>query len=548
MKLNRLLVILCISVGFQFNSSAQQPIQFQPIDNLEMMIANIFGVQCEGVTVTGVSQFIQSIGRFEHGDVIGLNSGLVMSTGLIMNNNQAYYNQSSYDMGIPGDNDIYQYGIMNGLPAQNYDATYVMFDFVPVITDTVSFEYILASEEYPEYSPSEFTDRFMFLVSENGGNYQNIAFLPGSVSTAVEINTVNPTVNPQYYVNNAVGPASQFFVYDGYTVPFEAKFYAQVGSTYSIKLVIADISDGVYDSALFLNEQESVNEISGTLEVNGSPAIGIVDVFNFVDGNPYLATPVYSETIIDGEYNATNLPTGMYHVRFTPDPLNYPGLAPLYFTDGATWNEAVAIGLPCFLDYADINSETLDVMSGDGSISGNITIDTSYLKSTNAPFPNCAVKLFNVSDEMVAFTSTNTDGNYQFSNVESGNYKVRLDVPYIPQLEDHDIVVDGAQDVLGADFVIELDGIHVEDNLMLSINSPELNQFTVYPNPAKEELTISNSMGTDIDFVFTDLNGKVLFSGKTQNGKYKLDVSNFPSGMYLLNLGNGKIERVSVMK
>ncbi|MBK7130290.1 MAG: choice-of-anchor L domain-containing protein [Crocinitomicaceae bacterium] len=127
------------------------------------------------------------------------------------------------------------------------------FDFIPS-GDSVVFEYIFASEEYPEYSPSSFNDAFGFFISGPGfsgtytGGAVNIALLPSPV-IPVTINNVNPTTNATYYVSNAGGTSTQF---DGYTVTLTAAAQVQCGETYHIKLAIADAGDQAYESAVFL--------------------------------------------------------------------------------------------------------------------------------------------------------------------------------------------------------------------------------------------------------------------------------------------------------
>jgi hypothetical protein len=247
--------LLGITISFNSSLFAQQ-ISFAPVDNLEVLITNVFGIQCEGVTNVQMIGSPLQIGRFENGGALGLSSGLVMSTGLVENSGQPSSTFSSNGLGTPGDTDIEVFGAAAGQFESNYDACAVIFNFQPLANGDISFTYIFASEEYPEFSGSAFTDRFLFLVSENGGPYQNIAFIPGT-TTPVEINTVNQFTNNQYYVDNELGPNAATFVFDGYTVPLTASFTAQLGSTYTIKLVIADVSDGVFDSAIFLDEQKT---------------------------------------------------------------------------------------------------------------------------------------------------------------------------------------------------------------------------------------------------------------------------------------------------
>lgn len=523
-----------------------QTIQFSPIVNLDMMIANIFGVQCDGVSNVQMVAVPQQIGRFENGGAIGLNSGLVLSTGIVSGAQQPSIVFNNTNFGGAADLDIANFGMLAGQVPTNYDACVVEFDFSPTLSDTISFTYVLASEEYPEYANSSFTDRFLFLVAANSGPYSNIAFLPGT-TIPVEINSVNATMNPQYYVDNMSGQNASSFVYDAYTTPFIAQFYAQSGVSYHIKLVIADVSDGAFDSSIFLDEQESFNDINGLLTVNNSPAEGTLEVFNFVN-DTLLAQPVQTIIVTNGTYLADSLQTGMYHVRFTPNPVLYPGVAPLYFTNGTTWSTATAIGLPCFLNNGNINSNTLTAASGSGVIMGNIVIDTTYLKSMSVPFENALVKLLDQSNQVVAFTYSDANGNYQFTAVPTGFYSVKLDVPYIPQVNDHTISLIGNDIIVGADFSILTDGIVAIDNLELGINVETNYTIEMYPNPASDEVVFTNGSNTPLSFELITVSGLVIQTGTIAIGKSSLDIQHLSEGIYFVKFGESELKKLTIKK
>ena len=540
-KLFTLLVVTFLST-----SIFSQTIQFSPISNLDMMIANIFGVQCDGVSNAQMVAVPQQIGRFENGGILGLNSGLVLSTGIITGSQQPSSVFNNTFLGTSGDVDIANFGSLAGQNPTNYDACIVEFDFTPTLSDTISFTYVLASEEYPEYANSSFTDRFLFLVSSNNGPYSNIAFLPGT-TIPVEINSVNATVNPQYYIDNLLGPNAGNFVFDAYTTPFLAKFFAQTGVTYHIKLVIADVSDSSFDSAIFLDEQESYNDINGLLTVNNSPAEGTLEVFNFIT-DTLLAQPVQTIAVTNGTYLADSLQTGMYHVRFTPNPALFPGVAPLYYTYGDTWATATAIGLPCFLNSGNISLDTLSALSGSGVITGNIIIDTSYLKSPTVAFENALVKLYNQSNQVIAFTYSDVNGNYQFTSVPTGVYSIKLDVPYIPQVNVHSISLVGNDVIIGADFSILSDGIIANDNLELGVNEVVQYAVEMYPNPAKDKVVFSNDSNSPISYELITINGMIIQKGSIGIGKSTLDVQNLSEGMYFVNIGGKELRKLVVKK
>ena len=545
MKHLKTLSVLVLLLTYSNYSNSQ--LIYSGVSDLEVLITNIFGVQCQGVTNVSLQGTQNQVARFENGSSLGVNSGLVLSTGYPNLSSTPSSTFSSVNMNMPGDYDIIQYGnVATG--TGSFDAISVQFDFTPIITDTIRFNYIFASEEYPEYSNTQYTDRFLFLVTENGGAPVNIANVPGT-TVPVEINSINQYFNSQYYVDNAAGPNSTNFVFDAYTVPLQAKFFAQVGNTYHIKLVISDVSDGVYDSAIFLDEQEANNDISGSLTVNGVPAEGILEVFNFIQ-DTLVATPVETVNVTGGSYMADSLPTGLYHVRFTPDPVLFPGAVPLYFATGSTWTSADAIGLPCFLNNANINADTLDVSNGTGSVSGTIVVDTSYLKSLNVPFEGALMLLKNAqTHETRGFAYTASDGTYTIAPVEAGSYYLLVDVPYIPHTDTlfFDVPADG--ELLGADYAILPDGITTNGTPYLGLNEYKEMQWSMAPNPADKLVEITSEKEVKVIQIVT-IDGAVVREIYPQAGglKTSFDISQLKQGVYLIRLDQSAPKRLVVTK
>ncbi|MBW7869724.1 MAG: T9SS type B sorting domain-containing protein [Flavobacteriia bacterium] len=151
------------------------------------------------------------------------------------------------------------------------NATVFEFDFIPQ-GNVISFRYIFASEEYPDWACSSFNDVFAFLISgpgitnDPGLSGKNIALLPDG--NPVTINTVNDDWcgNPDFYV---AGPFSDI-EYGGRTVPLTAQANVIPGQTYHIRLLVADASDTSYDSAVFL-EAGSFHLSSVIVDSNGVP-------------------------------------------------------------------------------------------------------------------------------------------------------------------------------------------------------------------------------------------------------------------------------------
>src|SRR5690606_3365470 len=101
-----------------------------------------------------------------------------------------------------------------------------------------------------------YSDVFAFLIKPLGGNYTNIAVVPGT-SIPVKVTTVHPEIpgacpaeNEAYFENfNGTNSPINF---NGQTTALTAESTVVPGQTYHIKLVITDDKNYRYDSAVFL--------------------------------------------------------------------------------------------------------------------------------------------------------------------------------------------------------------------------------------------------------------------------------------------------------
>ena len=232
-----------------------------------------------GVTYDGQGS---QIGTFSNGLTnVGFATGMVMATGDVSvcpGPNDQDNASAGFGIGTP-DADL---GTLTG--GATFDMANIEFDFTPT-QSPLTFEFVFASEEYCEYVNTAFNDVFGFFISGPGilGN-GNIALVPAT-TTPVAINNVNHLTNSGLYVNNtpasgtlcgqnpANGIAVSELQFDGYTRKMTATANVQVCQTYHIKLKIADVGDGIFDSAVFLK--------SGSFDAGGNASVEWV-----VNGNP----------------------------------------------------------------------------------------------------------------------------------------------------------------------------------------------------------------------------------------------------------------------
>jgi len=226
----------------------------------------------------------RSLSYFSHGTIgetINVNGypvslGLGMEKGLLLSTSSGRDaegpNSAPGGMGTPtnifltGDPDLAWlspgYIISNGAKLE--------FNFIP-LQSVISFDYIFASEEYPNFANSGFNDVFGFFVWELDrfgspipSSRQSIAKLPTTTTSTdvVSINNVNggqhsvnnpsnfpqctgyngPCPNVEYYIPNfGQAPFGVYSEFNGRTVVLTAKANVVPGRSYRLKLIVANV-------------------------------------------------------------------------------------------------------------------------------------------------------------------------------------------------------------------------------------------------------------------------------------------------------------------
>ena len=192
-------------------------------------------------------------GTFTNGTAsIGFNDGIIISTGHI-DNAVGPNNSGSQGTNVPNNNT--DADLAGAVSNSIYDAAVLEFDFTPV-SDQIEFEYVFASEEYCEFVNKDYNDVFGFFISGPGiVGTQNIARVP-STGEVVSIDNINHLKNSAFFNPNSSSCGGTTNIsdiqFDGFTTPLTASATVIPCETYHIKLAIADVGDGIYDSAVFL--------------------------------------------------------------------------------------------------------------------------------------------------------------------------------------------------------------------------------------------------------------------------------------------------------
>ena len=281
------------------------------------MIEDFFDGLCVEIYNPSFTGTASNAGFFDAGDTdLGINFGVAISTGNVASLSDSPSSFTSTNIGLLGDPDLSN---LDPAGTFSYDAVVLEFDFLALESDTIFFEYVFGSEEYPEFVNSSFNDVFAFFVTDaNGDELINRATLPNT-DIPVTINTVNHLENSDYYIPYDNFGAGQLSL-DGLTTVLPAVFVVEQGMSYHVKIGVADLGDAIYDSAVFIGvgslcgtdlvepvaemylEQE---DTSRTVIIQNTSSYGSAYTYDFGDGTIVntVERSIQHTYAQDGEYN-----------------------------------------------------------------------------------------------------------------------------------------------------------------------------------------------------------------------------------------------------
>ncbi|UWQ64218.1 Hint domain-containing protein [Leisingera caerulea] len=214
----------------------------------QQMAEEIFG---DGVTVTSAtySGDALSSGIYSGADtttpgVAPADSGVILSTGYARDftnsdgstNTNQRADTTTNTSGVDGDSDF------NALAGtQTYDASILEFEFVPD-GDTLTIDFVLSSEEYPEFVNSQYND--VVGVWVNGVEAQ-VSIGDGTAS----IGNINDGTE-NIYVDNTGDTFNTEM--DGFTITLTFVAPVNAGEVNTLKIGVADTSDVAYDTNLLI--------------------------------------------------------------------------------------------------------------------------------------------------------------------------------------------------------------------------------------------------------------------------------------------------------
>ncbi|MCB0402600.1 MAG: gliding motility-associated C-terminal domain-containing protein [Flavobacteriales bacterium] len=266
----RKITTITLLLLFSFMAQAQMTVSTTaPYNSATYLVNNVLlgnGVTASNITFSGQAAQIGFFSAGKNGvPNIGIDSGLVISSGNVIDLPPGGFQPSQGQYAGPGDPDLLTIAqsVTTNPAAGNItstnDAAFLEFDFTPV-GDSIKFNFVFASEEYTTYINTVYNDIFAFLISGPGitGPYAspagfpngaiNIASVPGT-STPITISSIHPGLNSQYYISNSTETNNEF---NGFTTVISIAYPVQCGQLYHFKIAVADCQDDWLDTGVFL--------------------------------------------------------------------------------------------------------------------------------------------------------------------------------------------------------------------------------------------------------------------------------------------------------
>ncbi len=179
--------------------------------------------------------------------------------------------------------------------ANTFDASYIDVDFIPT-GDTMSMQFVFASEEYPEFTNGQFQD---FVGVWINGTQVDLAVGDGDIDPA----NLNSGSNGNLFIDNT---ADQFNTeMDGFTVTMTLNIPVNTGVVNSIRIGIADVADNRYDSTLLIagnSIQTSLvaNDDSSNLFPTGTKTIDVLANDSNNTGGTLTITQINGQNVVAG--------------------------------------------------------------------------------------------------------------------------------------------------------------------------------------------------------------------------------------------------------
>ena len=258
--------------------------------------------------------------------------------------------------------------------------------------------------------------------------------------------------------------------------------------------------------------------------------------------NSNAAAQLYATALVDsaGYYHFSGIPAGTYYIKARPTPASqyFNQFLPTYYPHNVHWVTATAVAIPPVNNPYNISLRPVSTpFAGPGNISGIIT-QGFKMSGSGAPAPDEEIILEPVSGDPYVCATSNANGEFSFTNLGYGTYKVYAEVAGIATIPAQVSLSASNPSANNLSLVITTTQVVTDVNTLPA----EAFQIGLFPNPASSSLRLDiiSGFNTEATLTICDLPGRIIESGTLllTNGASQtdLDLSRFGNGSYILTL------------
>ena len=247
------------------------------------------------------------------------------------------------------------------------------------------------------------------------------------------------------------------------------------------------------------------------------------------------------------EFEFTGVAAGDYLVKVALEPGSnqYDNFLPTYYGGSLFWDEATTVTSPgantnLYIDMIEgVNTGGPGFIGGLISEGANIVSGQAQVRGLGDPIANVSVLLLTDTDEPIAHTITDANGEFEFPSVAYGTYQVIVEIVGKDQGIKM-ITLSPDNPTTNIDFEVNEEYVtRIEDVL----NGASLKLF---PNPVTETLNIQIEIRQSVKLNISVINvlGEMILSDTQQMNEgvqtMGINLKNLPQGIYFLNLSDGQ--------